>query len=140
MNPILSCSFLERLLPGGRVSILPSIGHIPPGSPPTLLSVFEKPILIFLNFSNGHGGSARITGGRKITPKSGYEGGNAVILPGHGARRSQRCFGLTGRRQRIPSFVGEAQGIEPIGGIGGESELNVRGVVGIVLVQTDFGA
>ncbi len=47
----------------GRVSILPSIGHISTGSPPTLLSVFEKPILIFLNFSNGHGRFARITEG-----------------------------------------------------------------------------
>src|SRR5680860_928011 len=70
-----SWSFLERPLPGGRVTIFPSIGHIPPGSPPTLLSVFEKPILIFLNFSNGHGRFARITGGRKFTRKSGCGGG-----------------------------------------------------------------
>ena len=72
--------------------------------------------------------------------KSGYGCGNAVIFPGQGARRSRRCFGLTGRRQRIPSFVGDAQGIEPIAGIVGEGELNVRDVVAIILVQTDFGA
>ncbi|GJL57566.1 MAG: hypothetical protein NPIRA03_04230 [Nitrospirales bacterium] len=54
-----------------RVSALLSIGHIPPGSPPTLLSVFKKPILIFLNFSNDHGGFARTSGGGTISRRSG---------------------------------------------------------------------
>ena len=47
---------------------------------------------------------------------------------------------LTGGRQRIPSFIGDAQGIKPIGRIGREAEQNVGGGVGIVLVQADFGA
>ncbi|GJL69999.1 MAG: hypothetical protein NPIRA06_26340 [Nitrospirales bacterium] len=70
----------EASVSGVRVRSLLSIGHIPPGSPPTLLSVFEKPILIFVNFSNGRGGFARITRGGKIRQKSGYGGGNAVIF------------------------------------------------------------
>lgn len=124
-----------------RVSTLLSIGHIPSGSPPTLLSVFEKPILIFLIFSNDHGGFARTTRGRDDHPEvrlGRWE--SSHFLPGQGARTSRGCFRLTGRRQRIPLFGGDAQGIEPIAGIGGEREYNIRGIVAIVLVQTDFGA
>jgi len=41
---------------------------------------------------------------------------------------------LTRGGERIPSFVGDAQGIEPIGGIGGQGEHHVGGGVAIVLV------
>lgn len=70
----------EPFVSGVRVSTFLSIGPIPPGSPPTLLSVFKKPILIFLIFSNDHGGFARITGGGKISWQSGYGGEKTVIF------------------------------------------------------------
>ena len=64
----------------------------------------------------------------------------SLFFTGLGGGRSRRSFGLARGRQRIPSLVGDAQGIKPIAGISGEGEHHVRGSVGTVLVQPDLSA